>query len=37
LLTCQSHTYEDCWSIAVLTYTNMEMGGYKHGLYCGIA
>jgi hypothetical protein len=36
LQTCQSHTYENCWSITIVTYPNQEMGGYKHGLYCGI-
>jgi hypothetical protein len=28
---------KNCWSIAIFTYPNMEMGGYKHGLYYGIA
>jgi hypothetical protein len=36
LQTCQSHTHENCWFIAIFTYPDLEMGGQKHGLYCGI-
>jgi hypothetical protein len=36
LQTCQGHTYENYWTIAIFTYPNLEMGGYQHGFHCGL-
>jgi hypothetical protein len=33
----QGGAYEDCWTSAIITHPNMEMGGHKYGFCCWIA